>query len=183
VARFISEAPVTVPTNQPILRTERLQLTVPQQRHFDAFADLHSDPDTMAHIGDGAALDRVSAWLQLAMLRGHWDLRGYGVWMIEDAGNGDFVGRAGLLHPPGWDEPELNWMVVPAKRGYGLAAEAANAALDHALDVLGFVQVMSLIRPENMASSRLAVRLGGYHADTIDFLGAPMHVYRYRRDH
>jgi RimJ/RimL family protein N-acetyltransferase len=71
-------------THIPLLRTARLQLVVPEARHAAAFAALHADPYTMRYIGQGRPLDRTDAWLQLAMLIGHWQMRGYGVWIVED---------------------------------------------------------------------------------------------------
>jgi RimJ/RimL family protein N-acetyltransferase len=165
----------------PALRTERLRLVALQNRHFEAFAELHSDPQTMKHIGDGTPLDRVGAWLHLATLLGHWQLRGYGVWAVEQLGSEELIGRAGLLHPDSWPDPELNWMITPSMRGRGYATEAARAALAFAFDVLGFEQVVSLVRPGNAASGRVAARLGGTLAETIDFMGSPMQVFRYTR--
>jgi ribosomal-protein-alanine N-acetyltransferase len=165
----------------PTLRTERLQLVALEARHFEAFAELHSDPETVKYIGDGMPLDRVAAWLHLAMLLGHWDLRGYGVWAVEDAATGELIGRAGLLHPEGWPDAELNWIIKPSLRGRGFATEAAQAALDFAFDQLGFDRVISLVRPDNPASGQVAAKLGGSLDETIEFMNSPMHVFRYER--
>jgi RimJ/RimL family protein N-acetyltransferase len=163
-----------------VLHTARLRLVVPQARHAAAFAALHADPYTMRYIGDGRPLDRTDAWLQLAMLSGHWQLRGYGVWIVEDAGDGSFVGRVGLFHPDGWDEPELNWMIVPWLRGQGLATEAAQAARDAAFGALGLQSLVSLVRPGNEASRRVAMKVGAIPAETVSFPDGPLQTYRYR---
>jgi RimJ/RimL family protein N-acetyltransferase len=164
----------------PALRTERLQLVLPEARHFEAFAALHADPYTMRYIGRGEPMDRVDAWLHLAMLIGHWQMRGHGVWMAEEPASGRLVGRVGLFQPDDWDEPELNWMIAPALRGQGLAAEAARAVRDFAFGTLGMPSLISLVRPSNEASRRVALKLGAVPAETIAFLDAPMQVYRYR---
>jgi ribosomal-protein-alanine N-acetyltransferase len=165
----------------PTLRTKRLKLVALEARHFEAFAELHADPETMKAIGDGKPLDRVAAWLHLATLLGHWDLRGYGVWAVEDAVTGELIGRAGLFHPEGWPDAELNWIIKPSMRGRGLATEAARAVLNFAFDELGLDRVISLVRPENAASGQVAAKLGGSHGDTIEFMNRPMHVFRYAR--
>jgi len=162
------------------LHTARLRLVVPHARHTAPFAALHADPYTMRHIGDGRPLDRTDAWLQLAMLIGHWQMRGYGVWIVEDAADGSFVGRVGLFHPAGWDEPELNWMIVPALRGRGLATEAAEAVRGAAFGALGMSSLISLIKPGNEASRRVATKLGALAAETIGFPDGPLQTYRYR---
>lgn len=163
----------------PVLHTKRLRLVAWEERHFECFAELHSDPETMRHIGDSNPLDRVGAWLHLATLIGHWQLRGYGVWAVEEAGGNELIGRAGLLHPEGWPDAELNWMIKPSMRGRGLATEAASVALRFAFDQLGLERVVSLIRPENAASLRVAAKIGGSLDETVDFMGRPVHVFRY----
>jgi RimJ/RimL family protein N-acetyltransferase len=163
-----------------ILHTARLRLVVPHARHAAAFAALHEDPYTMRYIGDGRPLDRTDAWLHLAMLIGHWQMRGYGVWMVEDAADGSFVGRVGLFLPDGWDEPELSWMIVPALRGQGLATEAAEAVRDAAFGTLGMSSLISLIKPGNEASRRVATKLGAIAAETVGFPDGPLQTYRYR---
>ena len=147
-------------TDISLLRTARLQLVVPAARHAAAFAALHADPYTMRHIGQGRPLDRTDAWLQLAMLIGHWQMRGYGVWMLEDPADGSFVGRVGLFHPAGWDEAELGWMIVPALR---------------------MTSLISLIKPGNEASRRVALKAGAIAAETVGFPDGPLQTYRYRK--
>jgi RimJ/RimL family protein N-acetyltransferase len=163
----------------PTLATRRLRLVVPEARHYEDFLALHTDPGTMRWVGQGMPLDRVEAWLHLAMLIGHWQMRGYGVWMVEDL-HGRFIGRVGLFHPDGWDEPELNWMITPVMRGQGLAAEAARAAIEHAFGTLGLPSLISLIRPGNESSRKVAIKLGAVEADTVAFLGGPVQIFRYR---
>ncbi|MGK4005231.1 GNAT family N-acetyltransferase [Sorangium sp. So ce1036] len=165
----------------PTLPTERLRLVAPEGRHFEAFAAMHADLEMMKYIGDGRPLDRPSAWLHLAMLIGHWDLRGYGVWAVEEMGTGELIGRAGLLHPDGWPDAELNWMIKPSRAGRGLATEAARAVLRFAWTELGLSRLISLVRPGNAASIRVAEKLGGSLAETIEFMGGPMHVVRYEK--
>jgi len=167
----------------PVLQTPRLQLVGLQSHHFEDFVALYSDPDTMQYIGLGQPLDRVGSWLHLAMLLGHWQLRGYGVWAVEELGMRGLIGQVGIFHPEGWDEAELNWMISPEMRGQGMAAEAAQAVLAYAFEMLGLPTLISLVRPGNAPSQRVALRMGAVAAETIDFLGGPMQVYRYRRPH
>jgi RimJ/RimL family protein N-acetyltransferase len=168
-------------THFPLLRTARLQLVVPEARHAAAFAALHADPYTMRYIGQGRPLDRTDAWLQLATLIGHWQMRGYGVWIVEDPADGAFVGRVGLFHPGGWDEAELSWMIVPALRGRGFATEAARAVRDVAFGALGMSSLTSLVKPGNEASRRVALKAGAVAAETVSFPDGPLQTYRYRK--
>jgi RimJ/RimL family protein N-acetyltransferase len=168
-------------TDISLLHTARLQLVVPEARHAAAFAALHADPYTMRYIGQGRPLDRTDAWLHLAMLIGHWQMRGYGAWMLEDPADGSFVGRVGLFHPAGWDEAELSWMIVPALRGRGFATEAARTVRDTAFGPLGMTSLISLIKPGNEASRRVALKAGAIAAETVGFPDGPLQTYRYRK--
>jgi len=52
-------------------------------------------------------LSREQSWRHLAFLVGHWKLRGYGIWAVEERENGVFVGRIGFADPDGW--PVASW--------------------------------------------------------------------------
>ncbi len=163
----------------PQLETERLRLTAFGDRHFEAYASMLADASSTRFVGDGEPLDRMNAWRSMAMLLGHWALRGYGMWAVELKETGEFIGRVGLHHPEGWPDLELGWMLLPEQRRHGYATEAGRAALDFAFNQLKALRAISLIRVENSASERVARRLGGRQATTIDFLGSSTLVYIY----
>ncbi len=163
----------------PQLRTRRLRLTALREDHFAAYARMLGDPSSTRHVGDGNPLDRLNAWRSMAMLLGHWMLRGYGMWAVESLDDGRFIGRVGLLKPEGWPDLELGWMIAPESRGQGYAAESAVAALDWAWRTLRAPRVVSLIRPADAASERLAARLGGERVDAVDFCGGTAQVFAY----
>ena len=163
----------------PILETERLRLTALAARHFDDYAAMLADPGSTRWVGDGQPLDRTNAWRSLAMLLGHWQLRGCGMWALELKDGGEFVGRAGLMHPEGWPDVELGWMLKPGHRHHGYATEAGRAVLDFAWRQLHLPRVISLVRIGNEASDRVAERLGGEHIEDMDFYGSHNHVFAY----
>jgi RimJ/RimL family protein N-acetyltransferase len=143
-----------------LLETERLRLRQFAETDFDSYADLCADAEVMRYVGDRGALSREDAWRQLAMLVGHWALRGYGMWAVDELTSGAFVGRVGLHYPEGWPEPELAWTIDRRFWGRGYAFEAATAALNVAFSMLGWSRAISLIAPPNLRSIRLAQRLG-----------------------
>lgn len=165
----------------PVLFTERLRLTALAERHFESYAEMLGDASSTRFVGDGEPLDRMNAWRSMAMLIGHWALRGYGMWAVELKDSGEFIGRVGLHNPQGWPDLELGWMLRPEHRRLGYASEAAAAALGFAFTQLGAERAISLIRAENTASERVARRLGGRQSTTIDFLGSATLVYTYHR--
>jgi [ribosomal protein S5]-alanine N-acetyltransferase len=163
----------------PVIETERLRLTALTERHFEAYASMLADSSSTRYVGDGEPLDRMNAWRSMAMLLGHWQLRGFGMWAIELKDTGEFVGRVGLHRPEGWPDLELGWMLMPSQRRHGYATEGARAALDFAFRELNAQRLVSLIRSDNTAAERVARRLGGRQATTIDFLGHATLVYTY----
>jgi RimJ/RimL family protein N-acetyltransferase len=48
---------------------------------------------------------------------GHWQIRGYGRWMVEDKATGETLGNVGLWYPEGWPEPEIGWTLLRPPKG------------------------------------------------------------------
>ena len=97
----------------PVIETERLRLSALAERHFEQYSAMLADPTSTRFVGDGQPLDRMNAWRSMAMLIGHWALRGYGMWAVELKDSGEFIGRIGLMNPEGWPDLEVGWMLRP----------------------------------------------------------------------
>jgi RimJ/RimL family protein N-acetyltransferase len=131
-----------------------------RESDLDAYAAMCADPEVMRYLGARSVLNRDDAWRQMAMFVGHWQLRGFGVWAVEERATHALVGRVGLHFPEGWPDREIAWTLARPYWGRGLALEAARAALAHAFGPLGWNRAISLIDPDNRRSIRLAERLG-----------------------
>ncbi len=165
----------------PSLETERLLLRGLRIDDLDAYADIYGDVEVMRHLEHGRPLDRDAAWRSMALHLGHWQLRGYGQWALVARNSDVLVGRAGLWQPEGWPGLEIGWLLARPQWGRGFATEAARAALTYAFTVLRAERVISLIRPDNAASIRVAERLGEHYERTIELYGGAAHVYGIRR--
>ena len=159
------------------LETERLRLRMFRESDLEAYARMCADPEVMRHLGDGKTLSRADAWRQMAGILGHWHLRGYGLWAVEERATGMLVGRIGHINPEGWPGFELGWMLGREHWGKGYATEGARAALDHAFVALDRAHVISLIRPDNRASVRVAERLGERLEGRVQLFGGDALVY------
>jgi RimJ/RimL family protein N-acetyltransferase len=164
------------------LETDRLTLRMLRESDFEAYAEMCADPEVMRYIGDGQPLVRPMAWRNLALMIGHWSLRGYGIWAAEERSTGELVGRIGFWNPDGWPGFELGWMLRRAYWGRGYATEGARAALDLAFTRMERADVISLIHPENVASIRVAHRLAERLVDSAELFGRPALVYRITRE-
>jgi RimJ/RimL family protein N-acetyltransferase len=131
---------------------------------FEAYLRMMSDPEVRRYLGGGDVPSREEGWRHMAMQAGIWTIRGYGLWAVELRATGELVGRVGAWFPEGWPEIEVGWVIAPEHWGSGYATEAGREALRQAFATLDVTHVISLIRPENVASRRVAEKLGG----TID---------------
>jgi len=159
------------------LETDRLQLRMFGQDDLDAYAVICADAEVMRYLGDGKALSRADAWRQIAMILGHWSLRGYGLWAVEERATGALVGRIGLFEPEGWPGFELGWMLRRASWGKGYAIEGALCSLAPAFTEMGRDHLISLIRPANQPSIRVAERLGETLERRTELFGHDVLVY------
>ena len=128
--------------------------------------------------------NRVSAsrlW-QMARILGHWQIRGYGEWALEEKSSARFVGRVGFIYPDGWPGFEIGWALMRDSWGKGYATEGARRALQYGFGELGRGHVISLIHPDNLRSAAVATRIGERHERTIDFLDQEIHVYGIDRE-
>ncbi len=165
------------------LETERLVLRMWRAGDFEPFAEMCADEEVMRYIGAGGkTMTPPEAWRSMALFIGHWHLRGYGIWAVEERASGELVGRVGCWRPEGWPGFEVGWVLRRAFWGRGFATEAARAALDYAFDVLGQAHVISLIHPENRASIRVAERIGEKPEGRTEVFGAEVLVYGIDRD-
>jgi RimJ/RimL family protein N-acetyltransferase len=115
------------------------------------------------------------------MLAGHWTHKNFGPWAVEERATGALVGRIGCLEPEGWPGFEVAYTLGRSAWGRGYAREGAAAALRYAREELGRQDVISIIRPANAGSIRVATSLGATPDGTVDFFGAPSLIYRYPR--
>ena len=142
------------------LETDRLKLRMWRESDLDAYAEMSADPAVMRYLTLGKLFTRADAWRSMAYFIGHWDLRGYGHWAVEEKATGRMIGRIGFLNPEGWPGFEIGWTLASHAWGKGYATEGARRALAYAFAQLDQRHVISLIHPDNAPSIGVAERLG-----------------------
>ena len=142
------------------LETERLFLRPFSMDDLDAIHAILGDAETMQYYPAPFTRRRSKEWIEwnLANYRDH----GHGLWVLESKETGELLGDCGLIPQTveGEREVEIGWHVVKTRWRSGLATEAGAACRDYAFDGLGLTKVISLIRPENVPSRRVAEKLG-----------------------
>ena len=163
----------------PVLDTQRLTLRAPTKKDLPTLTAFFATE--RSHMVGGPR-DAGQSFNTLASRIGHWAMLGYGLWHIDDRETGDFLGWAGLLNPPGWDEPELGWTLFAHAEGKGYAFEATRAARTYAAVHQGLDGLISYIRPDNSRSRALAEKLGARIEREGTVLGTPCHVWRHPKE-
>ena len=161
--------------NIPTLTTERLIMRGWRESDLDSLVEFHSDSLTKSIYKIEPI--RGDIWRRIAMGIGHWHLRGFGVWLLEEKETHDYVGQCGHWHPEGWPDVEVGYGVHPRHRGKGYAAEAATLARDYGYEKHHFKRLVSYIQPSNANSIRVAEKMGAVPDGTFDMSGIPHTVY------
>jgi RimJ/RimL family protein N-acetyltransferase len=150
----------------PELTTDRLRLRGFTEGDFESYAEMCAD-DRVMHFLGGKPLTRHEAWRSMASMLGHWHLKGYGMWAVVEQGSGETIGRVGCWQPSGWVGLEVGWTIRSQFWGRGYATEAGAASINFAFNELEADSIISYIDPANIASRRVAEKLG----ETFDKMG------------
>jgi ribosomal-protein-alanine N-acetyltransferase len=164
-----------------ILQTLRLLLREFTPQDADALAMVISDPETMRYYP--APYDRagVEQWIERNRQRYRDD--GVGLWAMELKKTHEMIGDCGitLQQVEGEHLYEIGYHLRRDFWGQGLATEAAIACRDWAFAHLKADRLISLIRPENLPSRRVAERNGMTVWKEVNWRGLPHCVYSIER--
>ena len=177
------------------LESERLVLRKPETGDRDGYAEMWGNEEVVRFLGARTlSPEEVPAGIE-RMLK-QWDRHGVGLFSVLRKEDERLVGRVGYLlwDSERWvnamheelDEPlelEIGWVVARAFWGQGYATEAAIACRDHAFGPLGRDRVISLIAPENVASIRVAEKIGERYERDVEVMVGPVGLYALQRHH
>jgi RimJ/RimL family protein N-acetyltransferase len=158
-----------------ILETSRLILRRQVPDDLDDLWALYSDPMFTKFIPD-APRSREEAKEELEWhMNGHPQNRSFGLWATIHKETGEFIGRCGLLpwNINAQDEVEVAYGIGRPYWGQGLGTEAAKAILEYGFFCLNVPRLISLIDSENVASQKVAEKIGmAFEKEGRDKLGA-----------
>src|SRR5262249_116202 len=161
---------------------ERLVLRGHTVGDLDDSAAMWADPAVVRHIG-GRPFTREEVWNRLLRYIGHWELLGYGYWVVAERATGRFAGELGYadgqrdIAPPVGDARELGWALAPAFHGRGLATEAVRAVQAWGDGRFSGARTVCIIDPENAASLRVAAKCGFRQHAMTSYKGGPTIVF------
>lgn len=131
---------------------------------LDNMTALLGDPAVMTYYPAPKTRDEAARWI--AWNEANYATHGYGLWIVETF-DGDFLGDCGLTWQQvnGRTELEVGFHIRAEAWGRGYATEAAAACMEFARDELDVKQLVAIIHPENMASRRVAEKIGMNHIE------------------
>ncbi|HEV7647049.1 MAG TPA: GNAT family N-acetyltransferase [Actinophytocola sp.] len=155
------------------LLTTRLSLRRPVATDVDAILAVHSDPRACAHNPSDTLVNHAEAAGLFAYWDEHWRCHGFGYFVVRRHGSAAPLGFCGVKFMPFRERRTLNlfYRLDPAAWGDGVAGEAATAVVRWAGERLPGEPVVARVRPENIASRRVAQRAGLIRAADLDGLG------------
>lgn len=161
-----------------MIQTPRLLLRRMTADDIEQLLVIFSDPRVMASFND-RLFDRpmMERWIRRNLE--HQDLYGYGLFSVILREEGILIGDCGLEHMEvdGTPEVELGYDFRSDYWGRGFATEAAAAVRDFAFSERGLTRLISLIRPSNVASCRVAEKIGMTSEREIMRGGHPYRIY------
>ncbi len=115
-------------------------------------------------------------------MNGHPKHPELGLWATIHKETGKFIGRCGLLPwtIEGQQEVEVAYSLAQDFWGRGLATDAAQGILQYGFEKLNLPRMICLIDPENIASQRVAEKMGMSLEKTVDGYegdNTPFYVY------
>ena len=145
-----------------ILETQRLILRHLLPSDLGPLYALYRDPEIRRYFPEGT-LTYKETWEELEwFLNGHPKHPELGLWAVIEKDAKRFIGRCGLLpcKIDGQQEVEVAYLIDKACWGQGLGTEAARALLEYGFDKLDLLRLVCLIVRENLASIRVAQKIG-----------------------
>jgi ribosomal-protein-alanine N-acetyltransferase len=164
-----------------MIGTERLWLRHLYPADLDAMHAYLGDSKTMVHYPTPFSREFVMQWIEQNQER--YAKYGYGLFGVVLRGTGELIGDCGLVWQEldGREELEVGYHFHRDYWGKGYAPEAAKACIDFAFANAGADRVISLIRPENLASRRVAEKNGLRVVRQVMWKGLPHDVWSISR--
>jgi ribosomal-protein-alanine N-acetyltransferase len=125
--------------------------------------DLHrlfTDPDVRRYLWDDQIIPRERAAVEIDASIASFEARGFGMWVLREAGETEIVGFCGLRPFGEPEEIEILYGLSPHVWHRGFAAEASREVLRYGFEALGLERIFGRTDPPNVASRRVLERLG-----------------------
>lgn len=143
-----------------VLESERLYIRELCPNDMEDLCDILQDKEVMAAYEHTFSLEEVQTWLQNQLHR--YKEHGFGLWAVIRKEDEKMIRQCGLTLQTVNDVTrlEIGYLFKKANWHQGYAIEAARACKQYAFDILHASHVCSIIRDTNIASQKVALRIG-----------------------
>lgn len=147
---------------QAELSTPRLKLTRPIADDVPFVLAMHRDPRTTEHNPSERRETLAAAQALYEQWDLHWQQHGFGYWIVRKSDDGTAIGCCGLKAMRLHNRPVLNlfYRFSADQWGRGYATEAAGRVVQWVKAVRPHDTVIARVRPDNLASQRVATNIG-----------------------
>ena len=159
------------------LETARLRLRLFTHDDLQIMFKLNSDPDVIKYADNPVRdLEEAKQRLEQGPLFDYAKY-GYGRFAVELKETGNVIGFCGIKYLPEIDLPGVGFRYLKEYWGRGIGTEAAKVCVEFARDDLKIKKLVALIIPENIASIKLAEKLGMKKGPTIHIYDLDAYQY------
>ncbi|MBQ3865617.1 MAG: GNAT family N-acetyltransferase [Clostridia bacterium] len=169
----------------PTLETERLILRKIGERDVKDMFEYARDPETSRYLLWEPHPDPAFTLAHIRRLQRQYKALTFFDWALVEKKSRKMIGTAGFtaIHDL-TGSAEIGYVLSPAYQRQGLAPEAVRAVLTFGFDTLGLDSVTCRIMEDNVASRKVAGRLGftplGFEREPLIKRGQRQRVARYR---
>ena len=163
-----------------IAETPRLFLRHFCENDLEYLAPILADPEVMKFSLKGVKnKEETKEFIQKII--SDYKTKGYSLYAVIHREKEQLIGYCGLFF---WssiarqEEVEIGYRLDPNYWGRGLATEAAIAVGDYAFEKFNFSSLISIIEPENIASIRVAEKIGMEYEKDYNLMGVLVRIYR-----
>ena len=163
--------------SKTILETDRLILRQITHDDLDDLIQIWGDGETLRFFPKTLDRQEMTEWIDRNLKR--YESYGHGLWAAILKEDQQFAGDCGLViqEVDGVEELEVGYHFNKSYWGCGLAAEAARGCMEYAFSQLGRHRIISMIRPENIPSRRVAERNGLQIEKEVFWRGYQHYIY------
>lgn len=143
-----------------ILDTNRLSVREMTVEDLDGLYHVYDHPSITKYM-EGLYEDRQKEEAYTKdYIKNVYGFYGYGLWIVEDKSSGEIIGRAGLSHREGYEEPELGYVIGQPYQNKGYATEVCRAIIKYGTEEIGFKHFNAFVHRDNSSSIRICEKCG-----------------------
>jgi ribosomal-protein-alanine N-acetyltransferase len=162
-----------------LIETERLQMRKFTLDDVEDVFEFSTCLDVTRYTGDAGTVQSKqdaenlikTVWLA------EYEKYGYARYALIHKGDQKLIGFCGIKFEVELGLPDIGYRMMPAYWGKGLATEAVRAVLEYAHDVLGLEKIIGEVVDQNLASSKVLLKMGFRHVDTYEKDGFTINRY------